>query len=80
MAAIEGAMTRLERLCTLILTGSSRCRLYGLDHRLTREALDALFDALTPLLAEEREIRLVVSGDEVTCGVDGVAALAVHVL
>lgn len=55
----------LERLCTLLLTGSTRCRLYGVEHRLTREAVDQLFDMLTSLLAEEREIRLMVSGDEV---------------
>ena len=57
--------TQLERLCTLILSGSTRCRLYGVEHRLTRNAVDQLFETLTPMLAEEREIRLMVSGDEV---------------
>jgi hypothetical protein len=55
----------LERVCTLLLAGATRCRLYGTGHRLTREALDQLLASLEPLLAERAEVRLVVSGGEV---------------
>jgi HD-GYP domain-containing protein (c-di-GMP phosphodiesterase class II) len=55
----------LSTICTLLLTGATRCRLYGSDHRLTRQAIEQLWGALAPVLAENGELRLAVSGDEV---------------
>jgi HD-GYP domain-containing protein (c-di-GMP phosphodiesterase class II) len=55
----------LEQACTLLLAGATRTRLYGRDHRLTREAFDQLlasFDAL--LAADGGELRLMLSGEE----------------
>jgi len=52
-------------VATLLLTGATRYRLYGAEHRLTREALDELLAALEPLLAEQRQMRLAITGDEV---------------
>jgi HD-GYP domain-containing protein (c-di-GMP phosphodiesterase class II) len=49
---------------TLLLTSATRYRLYGADHRLTAESLDQLMATIEPVLAAEREIRMVVSGEE----------------
>jgi HD-GYP domain-containing protein (c-di-GMP phosphodiesterase class II) len=60
--------TPLVTVCTLLLTGATRCRLYGAEHRLTRQAIDQLSGALEPLLVENGELRLAVSGDELLAG------------
>jgi HD-GYP domain-containing protein (c-di-GMP phosphodiesterase class II) len=54
----------LAEIGTLLLTSATRYRLYGVDHRLTAEALDQLMAAVEPVLASERELRIVVSGEE----------------
>ncbi len=55
---------QLSTVCTLLLTGATRSRLYGADHRLTRQAIDQLWTTLEPLLSEHGELRLAVSGEE----------------
>jgi HD-GYP domain-containing protein (c-di-GMP phosphodiesterase class II) len=52
-------------VCTLLLTASSRFRLYGSAHRLTREALGELEGLLGQVLEEEGTFRLLVRGQEV---------------
>lgn len=54
----------LSAICTLLLTGATRSRLYGAEHRLTRDAIGQLHAALDPVLAELGQLRLAVSGDE----------------
>jgi hypothetical protein len=54
----------LSTVCTLLLTGATRCRLYGVEHRLTRQAVDQLWALLEPVLVADGELRLAVSGDE----------------
>jgi HD-GYP domain-containing protein (c-di-GMP phosphodiesterase class II) len=53
----------LEQVCTLLLTGATRSRLYGGGHRLTRQAVDQLAAGVERLLAAG-DLRLMVSGDE----------------
>ena len=59
------AASPLVRVCTLLLASASRCRMYGQAHRLTQEALEQLHAELGALLAENRHVRLKVSGSEV---------------
>ncbi len=54
----------LSTICTLLLTGATRSRLYGADHRLTRQAVEQLWTALAPVLDDSGEFRLAVSGEE----------------
>ncbi|HEV8631149.1 MAG TPA: HD domain-containing phosphohydrolase [Thermoanaerobaculia bacterium] len=54
----------LSTVCTLLLTGATRIRLYGGGHRLTQQAIDQLWSALEPMLVEHGEVRLAVSGEE----------------
>jgi HD-GYP domain-containing protein (c-di-GMP phosphodiesterase class II) len=57
----------LSTICTLLLTAATRCRLYGPEHRLARQAIDQLWSALEQALGEG-ELRLAISGDEVLAG------------
>ncbi len=56
--------TRSSQVCTLLLTSASRCRLYGVEHRLFRQALEELYGYLRFELAEDSTLRIAVSGDE----------------
>jgi response regulator RpfG family c-di-GMP phosphodiesterase len=55
----------LEQACTLLLAAATRTRLYGRDHRLTRDAIDQLAASFELLLSGEGgELRLMLGGDE----------------
>lgn len=56
--------SRITQVCTLLLTSASRYRLYGRDHRLTQEALQELLGHLRFELADEGNLRIAVSGEE----------------
>lgn len=54
----------LAQIGILLLTSATRFRLYGAEHRLTKESLDGLMAAIEEQLAVERELRLQLSGEE----------------
>ena len=57
-------LPNFTQLFTLLLTSASRCRLYGLEHRLTQEALDDLSLHLRIDLDAGGPLRISVSGEE----------------
>ena len=52
------------RVATLLIAAVGRARLYGADHKLTLATIDELLQALAPLLAQDHQVRLTVTGDE----------------
>lgn len=59
-----GQAQPLARIGVLLLTSATRYRLYGAEHKLTREVMDQLMAAVEEQLAVERELRLQLSGEE----------------
>jgi HD-GYP domain-containing protein (c-di-GMP phosphodiesterase class II) len=51
-------------LCTLLVATAARCRLYGLDHRLTLGSLDRLMGLLDQAFADAARVRIAVGGGE----------------
>lgn len=64
MSEGEPQAQALLQIGILLLTSATRYRLYGREHRLTKEALDQLMAAIEEQLAVERELRLQLSGEE----------------
>ena len=58
---------RILRLCTMLLASATRVRLYGPDHRLSREAFDTVFEPAEDLLRSRGSLRIEIRGDELHC-------------
>lgn len=52
------------RIATLMMAAVGRARFYGAEHSLTLGTIDLLLAALAPVLAEQRQLQLAVTGDE----------------
>ena len=63
-ADAAGEAQPLAQIGVLLLTSATRFRLYGAEHRLTKESLDQLMAAVEEQLLVERELRLQLSGEE----------------
>ena len=55
----------IEIFCVMLVATATRSRLYGRDHRLTSEALDATLAALAELRPEAGVLRVAVGGNEI---------------
>lgn len=58
---------QVERLCTLLLAGATRVRLYGTDHPLSQQACGELFEVIQELHQTHGTLRVEIRGAELHC-------------
>ena len=58
---------KVLHLCTMLLASATRVRLYGAEHRLSRQAFDSVFELAEELIQTRGTLRIEIRGDELHC-------------